>query len=195
MTADTPNQQGRNIVLSGMMGSGKSTIGRIVAELLGRPFVDTDKQVEETAGRSVATIFADQGEAVFRLMERDAVRHVAAQRGQVVSLGGGVVMDPDNVAHLRETGDIVWIDVPIDVLVGRLASSAKPNKRPLLEGDRDPAALHSRLSALRAERYDAYATSAVYVLDTLGRSSEVVAQEVLAWAMQQPGVLSPEERP
>lgn len=195
MTDDTTDQQGRNIVLSGMMGSGKSTIGRIVAGLLDRPFVDTDKQVEETAGCSVATIFAEQGEAAFRDMEREAVRRVAATQGQVVSLGGGVVMDPDNVAHLRATGDIVWIDVPVEVLVGRLASSAKPNKRPLLEGDQDPDALHSRLSALRAERYDAYASSAVYVLDTMGRSSEVVAQEVLAWAMQQPGVLSPEERP
>lgn len=191
MNAITP---GRNLVLSGMMGSGKSTVGRRVAEMLDRPFVDTDKLVEQTVGMSVAQIFATEGERAFREHERAAVRRVAAVRGQVISLGGGVVLDPANVTQLRGTGDIVWIDVPIDALVGRLSSSAKPGKRPLLEGEQDPGRLRARLTALRAERYDAYATSAVYVLDTMGRDSDIVAVEVYEWARHQHGLLTREER-
>ena len=185
---------GRNLVLSGMMGSGKSTVGRRVAEMLGRPFVDTDKLVEQTVGMSVAEIFAEEGEKAFREHERAAVRRVASIRGQVISLGGGVVLDPANVTQLRGTGDIVWIDVPIDSLVGRLASSAKPGKRPLLDGEQDPGRLRARLTSLRAERHDAYASSAVYVLDTMGRDSDVVAVEVFEWARHQPGLLTREER-
>lgn len=191
MSVITP---GRNIVLAGMMGSGKSTVGRMVAKMLSRPFVDTDKVVEDATGKTVAEIFATEGERAFRDHERAAVRRVAATRGQVISLGGGVVMDPANVTQLRGTGDIVWIDAPISALAMRLSGSTKPNKRPLLEGERDHDALVTKLTKMRAERFDAYAASAAYVLDTMGRPSEAVAQEVFAWAMEHPGLLAVEER-
>lgn len=185
---------GRNLVLSGMMGSGKSTIGRIVAARLGRPLVDTDRAVEEAAGASVAELFAARGEAGFRQLESEVVAEIAATGGQVISLGGGVVTVPANVEALRATGLIVFIDAPLDALVARLASSSSPGKRPLLAGEQDPQRLRARLAALRAERYDAYRASAAYVLDTEGRPSEAVAGEVQEWAMHHPDLLSASER-
>lgn len=187
--------EGRNLVLSGLMGSGKSTIGRHVARMLGRRFTDTDKAVEQAVGCTVAEIFAREGEGGFRAHERRVVAQIARQPGSVISLGGGVVLDPGNVDALREHGQIVWIDVPIDALVHRLSSSSHPGKRPLLEGTQDPVELRALLTRMRAERHDAYAGSADYVLDTMGRPSEHVAQEVFAWALEQPDLLTPQERP
>lgn len=184
---------GRNLVLSGMMGSGKSRVGRIMSELVDRPFVDTDHLIEQTDGRTIAAIFEQDGERVFRDLERAAVRQVSATRGQVIALGGGVVMDAGNVTLLRGTGDIVWIDPPISALASRLASSRKPGKRPLLDGEKDLGRLTEMLTQLRKDRHSAYASSADYVLDTMGRPSEAIAQEVYAWACHHPGLLTPEE--
>lgn len=183
----------RNIVLTGMMGSGKSTVGRLVAKTTCRDYVDTDEMVEAAAGRSIAELFAEQGEAVFRTMERDAVAEAAAEGGRILSLGGGVVMDPRNVRALKATGVIVFVDAPLEQLVERLSSSRKPGKRPLLGGEQDPERLRVRLRELRDQRHAVYVQAADYVLDTQGRSSDAVAQEVYEWARVTPGVLGDHE--
>lgn len=177
---------GRNIVLIGLMGAGKSTVGRLLAGRLGRPFADTDALIEKDAGMSISEIFATYDERHFRRLEAEVVRQVAALRGQVVAVGGGAVLDPGNVTQLRSTSDLVLLDAPPDDLAQRLGDASA---RPLLAGE-DVA---ERLDRLRMERAAAYSSAATAVVDTAGRSVEEVADVVLSWARRQPGLLSRDE--
>ena len=177
---------GRNLVLIGLMGAGKTTVGRLLAERLGRPFTDTDALVEAEEGVTIDEIFVARGERHFRELEAAMVRHVAALRGQVIAVGGGAVMDPANVTHLRSTGDLILLDGNPDELAERVGDGAG---RPLLEGG----AAAERLARLRTERAAAYADAASGVVDTSGRSAAEVADAVLAWAHRQPGLLSRDE--
>jgi len=183
---------GRNLVLIGLMGSGKTVVGQIVADVLGRPFVDTDAVVARESGQTVTELFTGAGERAFRRDEAEAVRHVSALRGQVIAVGGGAVLDAGNVTALRATGDLLWLDAEPSELAQRLSGD---RSRPLLADTAgDPDATADRLAALRAERADAYRRAAASRIDTAGRSPEQVANAVLAWALQRPGLLSREER-
>jgi shikimate kinase len=177
---------GRNVVLIGLMGAGKSTVGRLLAARLQRPFVDTDEIVEHETGTAIAELFAAEGERGFRQHESAAVRQVAALRGQVIAVGGGAVLDIANVTHLRSTGDLVLLDAEPATLARRVGDGTT---RPLLEGG-DAA---QRLAQLRNERAAAYDYAAGHVIDTTDRSPEEVADAVLAWAKLQPGLLSRDE--
>lgn len=179
---------GRNLVLIGLMGVGKSTVAPIVGARLGRPVVDTDAIIEAEAGKPVAQLFAELGERAFRAVESERVRHTAALRGQVVAVGGGAVLDSGNVTQLRSTGDLVLLDAVPATLAARVGEDA--SERPLLEG-RDAEAT---LAALRRERDAVYAAAAAHAVDTTDRSPEQVADEVLDWAVHVPGLLSREER-
>lgn len=186
---------GRNLVLIGLMGSGKSTVGRLVAQALGRRFVDTDDVIESEDGRSIADIFATEGERAFRAIEAGAVRRVSALRGQVLAVGGGAVLDPSSVTSLRGNGDLVWLDAPISALVMHLAGEGEQRRRPLLDDSQHGAPdLARTLARMRRDRHDAYARAASHTIDTQGRPPEVLADQVLAWARTQPGLLAREER-
>jgi len=183
---------GRNIVLVGMMGTGKSTVARIVARRLDRPFADTDARVAARAGRSVAQLFTELGERRFRALEAEEVRWVAALRGQVVAVGGGAVLDSGNVTQLRGTGDLVLLDGDPTELAARIAAQRDDAAgRPLLASAADPAAA---LAALRAARDEAYLAAASHAVDTTGRSPDEVADDVLWWARLVPGLLTLPER-
>lgn len=189
---------GRNIVLIGLMGSGKTTVGRMVADALGRPFVDTDQVIEAEEGRTVATIFEAGGERGFRSIESGAVRRVSALRGQVIAVGGGAILDPANVTSLRGTGDLVWLDAPTSALALHLAAEGEQGRRPLLVGGAGVGGtgvedLTATLDRLRRDRHEAYARAASHVIHTQGRPAEVLADQVLAWARSQPGLLAREE--
>lgn len=186
MDAITP---GRNLVLIGLMGTGKSTVGRVLAERLGRPFFDTDEMVEREAGRTIPEIFAEQGERAFRNLEAEVVRAVSALRGRVVAVGGGAVSTPGNVTQLRMSGDLVLLDADPAVLAERTAGG--DGDRPLLDGADDPVA---RLAELRRQRDADYARAAAFTVRTDGRTPEEVADEILAWAAGQPGLLARDER-
>lgn len=177
---------GRNLVLIGLMGVGKTTVGQLLAARLGRPFVDTDALVEAEEGVSIGEIFVARGERHFRQLEAAMVRHVAALRGQVIAVGGGAVLDPANVTQLRSTGDLVLLDGDPGELADRVGDGTG---RPLLEGG----AASERLARLRMERAAAYSDAASGVVDTSGRSAAEVAEAVLAWAHRQPGLLSHDE--
>jgi len=185
---------GRNLVLVGMMGTGKSTVGRILAQRLHRPFVDTDTEVEAETGATIAEVFAARGERRFRALEAERIRHVAALRGQVIAVGGGAVLDPANVTQLRGTGDLVLLDADPEELAARIAQQddEDPDQpvRPLLASAEHPAAL---LAQIRAQRDLVYLAAASYVVDTTGATPEEVADRVLAWAVGVPGLLSREE--
>jgi shikimate kinase len=163
----------RHLVLVGLMGAGKTSVGRRCAVRLERRFVDTDDVVEAGAGTTVAELFAARGEAEFRALERDAVAKVAASSEPlVVACGGGAVLDADNRRALRATGFVVWLDAPADVLASRLTGD---ESRPLLAGG-DRTATLTRLGDARAAAYE---DTAHAVVATAGRTQEEAADEVV----------------
>ena len=137
--------KGLNLYLVGMMGAGKSSVGRPLAEALGYRFLDADAVVEQAAGQSIADLFASEGEAGFRALETAVLDRLASWHSLVVATGGGVVTRPENWGQMRQ-GVVIWLDAPDALLLQRL--SADPTPRPLLAAE-DPAA---RLAALMAQR-------------------------------------------
>ncbi|MFN2556003.1 MAG: shikimate kinase [Nitriliruptorales bacterium] len=176
----------KNLVLLGMMGAGKSTVAMIVADRLGRPHLDTDSEVERMAGRPIPIIFEEEGEPAFRRLERLAVAHVSRHSNQVVSVGGGAVLDDACLEALRSSGVLVELRASSETLAARLATQARA--RPLLVGSDLPARV-AELLELRAPRY---ALAADHSVDASGTPVEV-AEAVLSWAASVPGVLSREE--
>ncbi|GMM93903.1 shikimate kinase [Qipengyuania sp. MTN3-11] len=140
----------RPVVLVGLMGTGKSTVGRRLATLLGTGFVDADEEIERAADRSVAEIFEEFGEAHFRDGERRVIARLIAERPGVIATGGGAFVDPDTRALILEQAVAVWLDCEIDTLVER---TGRRDTRPLLR-DGDPREI---LSALRDSRAPCYA--------------------------------------
>lgn len=183
---------GRNLVLIGLMGSGKTTVGKTLAERLDRPLVDTDEVVEQEAGKTIPEIFASEGERAFRRHESLAIRTVTALRGQVISVGGGAVLDPGNVTQLRMTGDIVLLEAPAEVLSERLDETGTSD-RPLLAAAETGEELTARLGELLAERRSDYERAASYIVETAGRAPDDIAAEILEWAGTRPGLLARDE--
>jgi shikimate kinase len=173
---------GINVYLVGMMGAGKSAVGRPLAEALGYRFLDADTALEQAAGRSIPTVFAEDGEEGFRTLETAVLDGIAGFHSLVVATGGGVVTRPVNWGHLQQ-GVVVWLDAPEALLLERLR--ADPTPRPLLD-DPDPAA---RLAVLLASRRPLYAQADLHVSQSDG-PPEAVARQVLEAL---PGILR--ERP
>lgn len=132
-----------NIVLCGFMGCGKTTVGRQLAAVTGRRFVDMDEYIEERAGMTVSALFDRFGEADFRRREREACAALAGQSGLVIAAGGGALTFPDNAATLRRTGCIVLITVSPETVLERLKGDAT---RPLLARDDKGAAVRELFS-------------------------------------------------
>ncbi len=165
-----------HVVLVGMMGAGKTTVGRLLARRLGRPFVDVDDVVVAAAGRSIPDVFALEGEAGFRARERRALAQVcAAGVPQVVACGGGAVLDPANRAVLASRARVVWLRASPEVLADRVGDGTA---RPLLAGTADAAERARRLGALAAEREAVYAAVADEVVDTDERSPAELAADL-----------------
>jgi len=163
MTA--PEHRGKErIFLTGFMGSGKSSIGPILANTLGYAFADTDREIEAREGRSVTMIFRDDGEEHFRTLEREVVRELCARRRVVVALGGGTLMDPANYAAMAEAGVIVYLRASVDQLFLRLQ---KKGDRPVLRGDDGealgPEQLRARIETLVREREPVYRRAQVVI--------------------------------
>jgi shikimate kinase len=141
-----------NIILTGFMGVGKSTIGRLVATKLGRKFVDMDTLIEQREGRSIPQIFAEAGEACFRRLEADLCRELARQQSLVIATGGGALVSEENLRVMGTGGLVICLDCAPAVLWERIGQS---DNRPML-ADRDEGRL-ARLSTLLAQRGPAYA--------------------------------------
>lgn len=136
----------QNIALIGMPGSGKTTVGKRLAKMCGKTLVDSDAQVEATAGRVIKDIFAARGEAAFRQLEAEAIAAIAKQDGQIIATGGGAVIDPANVRNLRQNSILVWLDKPAETL-------SLNDKRPLSPNQ----AANIRLYQQRLPLYEAAA--------------------------------------
>lgn len=141
--------KGLNIYLVGMMGAGKSAVGRPLAQSLGYRFLDADDAIERVSGRSIAEIFASDGEAGFRDWETAVLGQIATWHSLVVATGGGVVTRPENWGSMRQ-GVVVWLDAPAPLLLERLRRDATP--RPLLTAG-NPAERLAELLSLRQPLY------------------------------------------
>ncbi|MCS6843288.1 MAG: 3-dehydroquinate synthase [Caldilineales bacterium] len=160
-----------NIVLTGFMGTGKTAVGRAVAERLGRWFVDMDAVIEQRARKPIRAIFAEQGEMAFRLMEAELCHELARERNLVIATGGGALVAEANREALGRSGVLICLDAPVEVILERLAGA---DDRPLLAGqDR-----RARVEALLAQRAAAYAAIPHHV-DTAGKTVEEVAEAVI----------------
>ena len=139
-----------SLVLVGLMGVGKSTIGRRLAARLGLPFVDADEEIEKAAGMTIQEIFDSHGEAAFRDGERRVIARLIDGTPKVIATGGGAFINDDTRALILETALAVWLDAPIEVLVDRVAR--REGTRPLLR-DRAPAEVLAELSSARNPIY------------------------------------------
>ncbi len=161
----------RNIVLTGFMGTGKSTVGRLLAARLDRRFVDTDTMIEERLG-PIPRIFADRGEEAFREAERDVAAELARRGGLVIATGGRLMVDPENASVLGGSSHVVCLTASVDEIVRRV-SGADAAARPLLADD-DPRA---RIAELLAERAPAYGRFTQ--VDTDGRTPRAIVDEIV----------------
>lgn len=161
----------RVIVFVGLMGAGKTVIGRKVAQSLGLPFVDSDHEIETVSRMTIPELFERYGEPEFRALEQRVITRLVKDGPRIVSTGGGAFMDPVTRDAIREDGISIWLKADIDTLMERVA---KKKNRPLLKAP-DPRAVMRRLMD---ERYPVYALADVTVT-TRDAQRETIAQEVL----------------
>lgn len=157
----------RPIVLVGLMGAGKSTVGRRLAKRLGLSFVDSDSAIEDAAGLSAAEVFERFGESDYRDGERRLVARLIDGTVRVISTGGGVFVDPSTRELLNERAITVWLDAPVDVLADR---TSRRDTRPLLRND-DPKATLERLAE---EERPSYSAAHIHVKSGNGAHRDVV---------------------
>jgi shikimate kinase len=162
----------RTIVLVGLMGAGKTNIGRRLAVRLNLPFFDSDSEIEAAAGESIEEIFRNRGEEAFRDGERRVICRLLAQPAHVLATGGGAFMDPATRAAIARRGVSVWLRADLDILLARVS---RRNNRPLLQQS-DPRAV---LSALIESRYPVYA-EADLIIDSGEGPAEQTASRVIA---------------
>ena len=159
---------GRTVALVGLMGAGKTTVGRRLAAALDLPFVDADDAIVEAAGRSIDDIFAERGECEFRRGERQVIQRLLEGPVHVLATGGGAFIDPRTRALMKEQAISIWLNAPLDVLMKRVT---KRDNRPLLKED-DPRAVMKRLMD---ERYPIYAEADLTVETGTGPHHSAVA--------------------
>ncbi|TNE67543.1 MAG: shikimate kinase [Alphaproteobacteria bacterium] len=163
--------RGRTIVLVGLMGAGKTTVGRRLARRLRLPFVDSDQEIEKAAGMSVAEIFENFGESEFRSGERRVISRLLDGNPQVVATGGGAFVNNETRALIKERGLSVWLDADIETLVER---TSRRDTRPLLKQG-DPKAILTRLAN---ERAPFYAEADLKVTSSAGPHDNVVGSVI-----------------
>jgi shikimate kinase len=163
---------GRAVVMVGMMGAGKSSVGRRLANRLGLPFVDADSEIEQAANASIPEIFEKHGEAYFRDGERRVIKRLLDGQSKVLATGGGAFIQPETRADIQASGISVWLKADIDLLMARVR---RRNNRPLLK-TADPEAT---LTQLMKERYPIYAEATIQV-QSRDVAHDVVIDDILA---------------
>jgi len=160
----------QNIILTGFMGTGKTTVGKLLAEWLQRPFIDTDALIVERDGRSIADIFAQDGEAAFRAWERTVALELAQRQGLVIATGGRLMLDEANAAALSASGQVFCLTAVPQTILARVQDDTK---RPLLDVP-NPAERIALLLATRREGYGRFPQ-----ISTDGKTAEQVTTEII----------------
>ncbi len=161
-----------NIYLIGLMGAGKTTIGRQLANALRVPFYDSDKAIEEQTGVDITTIFEYEGEEGFRIREQNMIQELTQIDGIVLATGGGVILKEQNRQILKKKGFVVYLECSIDKILQR---TRRDNQRPLLNTD-DP---RGRIETLFSQRKDFYMSTSDFSIDTSTMQSKSVVQHIL----------------
>lgn len=169
-----------NVVVTGFMGTGKTTVGREVARRLGRPFVDMDAEIEARAGKSIPRIFAEDGEAAFRQIEAALCEELSSQQGLVIATGGGALVGSTNQALMMRSGTVVCLTCDVDEILRRV-NEVDNSDRPLL----DVAAPRAKIEQLLEMRHEAYA-AIPWQIDTTG----LPVGEVAARVVESAGVIT-----
>ncbi|WP_305909230.1 shikimate kinase AroK [Methylomarinum sp. Ch1-1] len=165
-------KQAKNIYLVGLMGAGKTTIGRQLAKALGLHFYDSDKAIEDSTGVNIPTIFEYEGEEGFRLREMAVIEQLTRLEGIVLATGGGAIIREQNRIALQQYGFVVYLQCSVDKILHR---TRRDNQRPLLNTDNPRA----RLETLYAEREPLYLSCADYKIDTGIMPSKLVVKNIL----------------
>ena len=165
-----------NLFLTGMMGSGKSTVGGLIAKKTGWKFLDTDEFIEQRAGMPVAKIFEKKGEAEFRNLEHQTIKRVSEAQHQVVALGGGALILESNQILVSKSGTLVYLSAKVETLLERLGTDL--SARPLLK-DENEAGIKAKVSQLLHNREAIYML-ARFKVSTDGKTPEEVANEIIS---------------
>ncbi|MEH1843271.1 MAG: shikimate kinase [Nostoc sp.] len=163
--------QGVNLYLIGMMGVGKTTVGRLLAKELGYGFVDTDDVIAQATGKSINQLFAQEGEPGFRQLESDVLSQICALTKLTIATGGGIVLRRENWGYLHH-GLIVWLDAPVEIIYNRLVDDIT---RPLLQ-DADP---KGKLRSLLEQRTPLYSQADLHITEREGDTPEDVAKRII----------------
>ena len=164
--------EAKNIVLIGLMGSGKSSVGRTVAKKLGRRFIDTDRYIERKAGKTTQEIFEQDGEKAFRTLEKETIKKISQYIGIVIATGGGVIKDQENFNHLKKSGWIFALYASPSTLYQRIEGK---RVRPLLSDKEDPV---KALEDIFNSRKDSYA-QADFHINTENKQINEIADEII----------------
>lgn len=166
----------KNIILIGMSGSGKTSVGKFIAKKLGMNFKDTDSIVVYNNGMSISYIFDNYGEEHFRDLEKKVVEDLSSMNKLVISTGGGVILDRDNISILKRNGIVYFLKANIDTLVKNLESSNQ-NHRPLLSKDQK---LKVQITKLYEKRKDIYFLNADNIVTADNRSIEEIGNYIIS---------------
>ncbi len=168
-----------NIVLIGFRGTGKSTVGKLLAKRLERDFIDSDKHIESSTGKTIKSIFQDDGEEGFRKIEADTIAELSKADNKVISAGGGAVLKEDNVRNLKDNGFLVLLEATPEIIHNRIAQDKKTTQqRPSLT-DKKPL---DEIKHLIAQREHAYKNAADYTISTSYVSCEYIVNEIITIA-------------
>jgi len=173
----------RHIYLIGYRGSGKTSAGKVLARLLGWPVLDSDDGIETVAGRTIREIFETDGENCFRDLETKAIQSLSiSSNPHVISLGGGAILRKENVETIRQSGRMVWLKASASNLYARIhGDGATADRRPALTNLAGLDEIHKILAA----RSPIYESVAAYSVETDGRSTQEIAEEIFRWYKQQ----------
>lgn len=164
--------EAKNIVLIGLMGTGKSAVGRTIANKLGRRFIDTDRLIERKTGKTISEIFERNGEETFRQIEKEIIKKVSQYIGIVIATGGGAVNDPESFEYLKKSGWIIALYASSETLYQRISGK---RIRPLLSKEEDPV---KKLDEISSERKSIYAM-ADFQISTEGKEINQIADEII----------------
>jgi shikimate kinase len=161
----------KNIVLIGLMGSGKTSVGKLLAKKLGKKFVDTDEIIELETGKTINQIFAHDGEPFFRKTESEIIQKISQNQDQVISTGGGCVENPVNIDNLKKAGIVFYLKATPEELFDRIKNE---NTRPLLKTD-NPLLILEKLLHKREKFY----AQADVIIDTVNKKPDEIVDEIM----------------
>ena len=165
-----------NIVLIGFRGTGKSTVGRLLAKRLERDFIDSDKYIEDSTGKTIKSIFEEDGEEGFRQIEADTIAELSKADNKVISAGGGVVLREENVNNLKDNGFLILLEATPEIIHNRIAQDKNTTQqRPSLT-DKKPL---DEIKHLIEQREHAYKNAADYTINTSYVSCEDIVNEII----------------